>query len=154
MEPNKTTANKHGTLIKKKIKFSSFIRKRANISPYMRRPLVIYDFATALFWISLYMRKVWFYFYQCILPSSSLFWDLGVRISWGWARRAWGRGRWRTSWPSLWIGCRWCATHRSLPSCRTVSKKMLGILQFEVIHFLQCVKDETNHLSSKQFISY
>ncbi len=42
-------------LITKKIKFSSYIRKFrveemrkcANISPYMRRPLVIYDFATA-----------------------------------------------------------------------------------------------------------
>jgi hypothetical protein len=30
--------------------------------PYMRRPLVIYDFATALFQISLYMRKILFYF--------------------------------------------------------------------------------------------
>jgi hypothetical protein len=27
----------------------SYMRKCANISPYMRRPLVIYDFATALF---------------------------------------------------------------------------------------------------------
>jgi hypothetical protein len=27
---------------------------------FMRRPLVIYDFATAPFWISLYMRKVFF----------------------------------------------------------------------------------------------
>ncbi len=72
----------HYTLIKKIIKFSSYIRKfrveqlhsdewgrasqymreRANISPYMRRPLVIYDFATAPFWISLYMRKILFSF--------------------------------------------------------------------------------------------
>jgi hypothetical protein len=73
------------TPIKKKIKFSSYIRKfrveqlqshiwgRAgflymrkceNISPYMKRPLVIYDFATAPFWITLYMRKIWFSFYQ------------------------------------------------------------------------------------------
>jgi hypothetical protein len=54
------------TLIKKKIKFSSYreiqsgvvaksymrkgflyMRKCANISPYMRRPLIMYDFATA-----------------------------------------------------------------------------------------------------------
>ncbi len=28
----------------------------------MRRPLVICDFATAPFWISLYMRKIWFSF--------------------------------------------------------------------------------------------
>jgi hypothetical protein len=65
---------------KKKIKLSSYIKKfrveqlqshiyirrgfliyeemRANISPYMRRPLFIYDFATAPFWISLYMRII------------------------------------------------------------------------------------------------
>jgi hypothetical protein len=33
--------------------------------PYMRRPLVINDFATAPLWISLYMRKILFSFYQC-----------------------------------------------------------------------------------------
>ncbi len=45
---------------------SPFMRKRANISPCMRRPLVIYDFATAPLWISLYIRKTWFsFFYQC-----------------------------------------------------------------------------------------
>ncbi len=38
------------------------MRKCANISPYMRRPLVTYDFATALFWISLYMREILFSF--------------------------------------------------------------------------------------------
>jgi hypothetical protein len=36
----------------------------ANISPYMR-PLVIYDFPTAPFSISLYIRKIDFIFYQC-----------------------------------------------------------------------------------------
>jgi hypothetical protein len=30
----------------------------SNISPYMRRPLAMYDFATAQFRISLYMRKI------------------------------------------------------------------------------------------------
>ncbi len=69
-------------LIKNKIKFSLYIgkfrveqlqshiwgrasqniRKCENMSPYMRRPLVIYDFATAPLWISLYMRKIWFSF--------------------------------------------------------------------------------------------
>ncbi len=39
---------------------SLYIRKCANTSPYMRRPLVIYDLATAPFWISLNMRKLWF----------------------------------------------------------------------------------------------
>jgi hypothetical protein len=43
------------------------MRKCANISPYMRRPLVIYDFATAPLKISLYMRKIYFLFYQCTL---------------------------------------------------------------------------------------
>ncbi len=31
----------------------------------MRRPLVTYDFVTAPFWISLYIRKFNFLFYQC-----------------------------------------------------------------------------------------
>ncbi len=51
------------TLIKQKIKFSSYIRKFR--VEHMRRPLVIYDFATAPLWISLYMKKIWFLFYQC-----------------------------------------------------------------------------------------
>ncbi len=74
-------------LIKKKIKFSSYrrkfrvehavakfyMRKCVNISPYMRRPLVIYDFATdPPFWISLHMRKVWFSFLSVCLLSSIL----------------------------------------------------------------------------------
>ncbi len=33
-------------------------------TPYIRRPLVIYDFATAPFWISLW-GKFYFLFYQC-----------------------------------------------------------------------------------------
>jgi hypothetical protein len=38
------------------------MRKCVNISPYIRRPLVIYDFATAPFRVSLYMRKILFSF--------------------------------------------------------------------------------------------
>jgi hypothetical protein len=39
----------------------------------MRRPLVIYDFATAPFWISLYMREIFFFlFYQCALLDSGV----------------------------------------------------------------------------------
>ncbi len=45
------------------------MRKFANISPYMTRPLVIYDFVTAPFWISLYMRKILFYFLSVYLPT-------------------------------------------------------------------------------------
>jgi len=75
--------NSYSTLIKNKIKFSSYIRKVrveqlqsqiwgrafyymrkcANISPYMRRPLVIYDVATDLFWIFLYMRENFIFFF-------------------------------------------------------------------------------------------
>ncbi len=84
IEPTWTILYLHwqSALIKNKIKFSSYIgkfrveqlqshirgraflymRKCENISPYMRRPLVIYDFATAPLWISLYMRKIWFSF--------------------------------------------------------------------------------------------
>ncbi len=43
------------------------MRKCPNISPYMRRPLVMYDFATAPLWISLHMRKVWFSFLSVYL---------------------------------------------------------------------------------------
>ncbi len=66
------------TLIKKKIKFSLYIRKSRvvqllshiwptassytgkylRISSYIRKPFLIYDFATAPLWISLYMRKI------------------------------------------------------------------------------------------------
>jgi hypothetical protein len=38
------------------------MRKCANIYSQKRRPLVIYDFATSPFWISLYIRKILFYF--------------------------------------------------------------------------------------------
>ncbi len=74
---------------KKEIKFSSYIwRSRMeqlqshiwrrasyymikclNISPYMKRPLFIYDFATARFWISFYMRKIWFLFLSVYCSS-------------------------------------------------------------------------------------
>ncbi len=69
-------------LMKKKIKFSSYIRKfrmeqlqshiwltassymvkYLRISSYIRKPFFMYDLATAPFWISLYMRKIWFSF--------------------------------------------------------------------------------------------
>ncbi len=44
------------------------MRKCANISPYMRRPLVMYYFGTAPLWISLYMRKIWFSFLSVYIP--------------------------------------------------------------------------------------
>jgi len=42
-----------------------YMRKCTNIWSYMRRPLVIYNFATDPFWISLYLRKIWVSFFQC-----------------------------------------------------------------------------------------
>ncbi len=70
---------------KKKIKFSSYIRKfrveqlqshicltassymgkYLHVSSYMRKPFLMYDIATAPLWISLHMRKILFLFYQC-----------------------------------------------------------------------------------------
>jgi hypothetical protein len=44
----------------------SYMKKCANISPYVRRPFVIYDFGTDPFWIFLYMRKIFLSFYPCI----------------------------------------------------------------------------------------
>ncbi len=40
----------------------TYMRKCANIQPYMRRPLVIYDFAPDPFLIPLYLRKIFFSF--------------------------------------------------------------------------------------------
>ncbi len=77
--------------IKKKIKFSSYIRKfrveqlqshiwltdswymgkYLRISSYIRKPFLIYDFATDPLWISLYMRKIWFSFLSvCKIATS------------------------------------------------------------------------------------
>ncbi len=44
------------------------MKKCANISPYMRRPLLI---ATAPIWISLYMWKFDFLFYQCVFSKEA-----------------------------------------------------------------------------------
>ncbi len=41
---------------------SSYITKYLRISSYIRKPFLIYDFATAPIWISLYLRKIFFSF--------------------------------------------------------------------------------------------
>ncbi len=94
------------TLIKKKIKFSSYIRKSRmeqlqshiwltapqssyvvkymRISSYIRKSFLIYDFETGPLWISLYVRKIWF-FYQCrycLLNKVD-----GGRVGWGSSNR-------------------------------------------------------------------
>ncbi len=86
------------TLIKKKIKLSSYIRKfrveqlqshiwltassyigkYLRISSYIRKPFLIYDFATAPLWISLYMRKILFSLYQILF---SFFYQCRVRMA-------------------------------------------------------------------------
>jgi hypothetical protein len=43
----------------------SYMRKGFLIYEEMRKYLVIYDFATNPFWISLHLRKICFLFYQC-----------------------------------------------------------------------------------------
>ncbi len=45
---------------------SSYMGKYLRISSYIRKPFLIYDFATAPFWISLYMTKILYSFYQCV----------------------------------------------------------------------------------------
>ncbi len=77
------------TLIKKKIKFSSYYkeiqsgavaksyltngrhiyRKYLPISSYIRKPFLIDDCATAPLWISLYMRKIWFSFLSVYITN-------------------------------------------------------------------------------------
>ncbi len=49
------------------------MRKWANIWPYMTKPLVIYDFAPDLFWISIYMRKILFNFLLVYNVHSKLY---------------------------------------------------------------------------------
>ena len=39
--------------------------KYLRISSYIRKPFLKYDYATDPIWISLYMRKIFFSFYQC-----------------------------------------------------------------------------------------
>ncbi len=48
---------------------------------YVRRPLVIYDFAPDPCWISLHMRKIFFSFYECsmFLQKERLCVDSGYR---------------------------------------------------------------------------
>ncbi len=79
----------HSLIKKRKSKFSSFIRiqngavtksymttassyigKNLLISSYIRKPFLIYDFATAPLWISLYMRKILFSFLSVWLVES------------------------------------------------------------------------------------
>ncbi len=71
---------------------SSYRGNYLRISSYIRKPFLIYDFATALFWISLYCiwGKFDFLFYQCVLYcklrevcvwfTKDLFWIGGIGV--------------------------------------------------------------------------
>jgi hypothetical protein len=54
------------------------MRKCENISPYMRRPLVIYDFATTPFRIYLYMRKFLYSFLSVYIHTYVGYMVIGV----------------------------------------------------------------------------
>ncbi len=41
---------------------TSYMGKYLRTSSYIRKPFLIYDFATAQLWLSLYMREIWFSF--------------------------------------------------------------------------------------------
>ncbi len=56
------------------------MRECANIQSYIRRPLVIFDFSTAPFWISLYMRKIQFSFLSVQVRSCLYFTFKGWHI--------------------------------------------------------------------------
>ncbi len=80
------------TLIKKKIKFSAYLRKFSrdrwqshisltassymvkylHISSYIRKSFLIYDFATDPIWISLYKRKIYFYFFISVDDTNGI----------------------------------------------------------------------------------
>ncbi len=51
-----------------------YMGKYLRIYSYIRKPFLIYDFATAPFWISLHMRKIWFSFLSvyCIFLASKV----------------------------------------------------------------------------------
>ncbi len=85
------------TLIENKTKFSPNIRKLRRdrvqshiwltaslymtkylcISPYFRKPFLIYDFAPDPLWIFLYIRKIFSSFYHCIVYSWNCCWRAG-----------------------------------------------------------------------------
>jgi hypothetical protein len=120
---------KYCTLMKKKIKFSSYIRKfrmeqlqshrwltassymgkYLRISSYIRKPFLIYDFATAQPWISLYMRKILIYFLSVHTYCTTKRFREHVIISGGVSPLP------RTSWPKL----RMASTWRTLTSGST-----------------------------------
>jgi hypothetical protein len=56
--------------------YRTYMRKYLLISSYIRKPFLIYDFATAPLRISLYMRNILFSFYQCTSYKSHTWWSI------------------------------------------------------------------------------
>jgi hypothetical protein len=50
---------------------SSYMTKYLRISSYITKPFLIYEFATALLWISLYMKKILFVFLSVYREETS-----------------------------------------------------------------------------------
>ncbi len=83
---------------------SSYIGKYLRISSYIRKPFLIYDIATAPFWISLYMRKIWFSFFigvsrlpfpsrpSMTVSKRSVLWIRIQHFQWIWIRSGFGSG--------------------------------------------------------------
>ncbi len=96
------------------------MRKCANISPYMRRPFVIYGFATAPFWISLYVRENSIFFFIRVTPgtvsvSSSVCLIGGHMTDW---RQRSGEGGWGWGWGVGGWGCLSIFSLLPLSSCQ------------------------------------
>ncbi len=84
----------------------SYMGKYLRISSHIRKPfLLIYDFATAPLWISFYMMKIWFSFYQCILCMHQCI-CYGDRCFT--AERGFLRNYWATSSPLPEVELRFC----------------------------------------------
>ena len=72
---------------------SSYLGKYFRISSYIRKPFLIYDFATAPLWISLYMRKIWFTFLsvhpQCLFSLLAKLTALMKKCGWWFFNMLW-----------------------------------------------------------------
>jgi hypothetical protein len=88
---------------------SSYIVKYLSISSYIRKPFLIYDFATASIWIPYIWGKFDFLFYHCILlqikhqPTTAS----TIQRSMGWWRASTGASR--THWPARGATTSWTA---------------------------------------------
>ncbi len=80
---------------------SSYMGKFLRISSYIRKPFLIYDFATAPLRISLYMRKIWFSFLSVYMYNCNHGWVIQETEKWmfgyRWVMNMWIVGTARTN---------------------------------------------------------